>query len=59
VLNCFFRTLEASDKFVVVVAHDGYGSNYIYVYDYKLNILAEKKVIIKKNDHSFNNCNPH
>lgn len=50
----FFRTLEANADFVVVVAHDGSGKNHIFVFNAKLDLLAEKVVIIKKNDYSIN-----
>ena len=55
--RCFFRTIEANEKFVVAVVHDGRGNNYLHVYDAKLTWLAGKKVVIEKTDHSFNTSN--
>ncbi len=54
VTNCFYRTIAANDNFVVAVAHDGKGHNTLYVYDPALNLLASRKVLIKKKDFSFN-----
>ena len=50
----FFRTIEAINDYVVIVAHDGLGSNHIFVYSAKLELLAEKIIKIKKNDFSLN-----
>lgn len=52
--GCFFRTIEANSTHVVVVAHDGNGNNYIYVYNSSLDLLADKKIKIKKTDFSIN-----
>lgn len=52
--GCFFRTIEANDTNVVLVAHDGNGNNYIYVYSAALDLLADKKIKIKKTDFSIN-----
>lgn len=54
VSGCFFRTIEANSSHVAIVAHDGNGNNYLYVYDSVLNLLADKKVKIKKTDFSIN-----
>lgn len=50
----FFRTIEAITDFVVVVAHDGNGTNHLFVYNTKLDLLAEKIIKIKKTDFSIN-----
>lgn len=52
--GCFFRTLETIDDYVAIVAHDGNGNNYIYVYNASLDLLADKKITIKKTDFSIN-----
>lgn len=52
----FYRTLEADHEYVVSVAHDATGMNHIYLYDNSLNLLADKKIQIKKVDFSFNTC---
>lgn len=54
VVNCFYRTIAANEKYVVIVAHDGKGHNTIKVYDTELNFLAAKKILLKKTDYSFN-----
>lgn len=39
---------------MVAVAHDGRGNNSLYVYDSALNLLASKRVVVRKQDYSFN-----
>lgn len=56
--NCFYRTLAANENFVVVVAHDGRGNNCLYIYDSALNLLASKRIVVKKQDYSFNMSRP-
>lgn len=54
VSNCFYRTIAANESYVVAVAHDGRGNNSLYVYDSALNLLASRRVVIRKKDYSFN-----
>jgi hypothetical protein len=49
----FYRTLETNDKYTAVVSHNGRGINTIHLYDQALHLITTKKVVIKKQDHSF------
>lgn len=49
----FYRTLETNDKYAAVVSHDGRGNNVIHLYTRALELVTTKKVVIKKQDHSF------
>lgn len=52
--NNFFRTIACNDRYCTAVAHDGRGNNMLYVLSSGLKLLANKHVIIKKQDYSFN-----
>lgn len=38
----------------MAVAHDGRGNNSLYVFDPALNLLASKRIVVRKRDFSFN-----